>query len=60
MDSKIKRARLSVNMTQVELAEKVGCSQQHIQRVESGKGCPSISTLKKMGEALKTDWRELI
>ena len=59
MGAEIRFARITSGMTQQELAEKVGCTQQHIQRIESGKGEPSLALLKKLGEVFGVDWRNL-
>ena len=42
-----------LNLSQKELAEKMGCSQQYISKVLKGKENLSISTLYKIEEALQ-------
>jgi transcriptional regulator with XRE-family HTH domain len=49
----IKRYRLNVNMSQMELAEKLGISYQQLQKYEKGINNISISRLKQISEALK-------
>ena len=58
--SPIKNARIEAGLTQVQLAEKVGCSQQEIQRWESGRISPTTKTLKKLAEALGCNPGDLI
>ncbi|MDO4585517.1 MAG: helix-turn-helix transcriptional regulator [Planctomycetia bacterium] len=45
-------ARLEQNMTQAELAEKIGTSQSCIARVEGGNANPSIAFLKRLAAGL--------
>ena len=49
---KIKTARISANMTQAELAEKLGVSYQNIGQLESGKRKPKLETIQKIADAL--------
>ena len=44
-------ARTRANLTQAELAERMGTSQSAIARLESGKGRPSVATLEKLAQA---------
>ena len=44
-------ARTRSKLTQAELAEKMGTSQSTIARLESGKGKPSLSTLRRLAKA---------
>lgn len=57
--NKIKAARLAAGLTQIQLAEAVGCTQKDISRWESGKHEPSISTLKRIAQALKCSMDDL-
>jgi transcriptional regulator with XRE-family HTH domain len=41
-------------LTLKQLAEKAGCSDAYISQIENGKVSPSIASLKKIAEALKT------
>lgn len=59
-ENPIKRARKVAKLTQVQLAEKMGCSQQEIQRWEAGKVSPTTKTLKKIAEALGCSPGDLI
>lgn len=51
MDEKLKAARKAAGLTQVELAEKVGCKQKDISRWENGRPM-TAETLKKLAKAL--------
>lgn len=45
-------ARIEQNLTQAELAERIGTKQSHISRLESGNSNPSLHFLKKVAEGL--------
>ena len=47
-------ARTRSNLTQAELAERMGTSQSTIARLESGKAKPTLSTLRKLAKATGT------
>ena len=49
---RIKEIRERVGMTQVELSEKSGISQEHISRIENGKFSPNVKTADKLAEAM--------
>jgi DNA-binding XRE family transcriptional regulator len=42
-------------ITQVEAAQKIGCSQEHLSRVLRGKKSPSMKLLMKMEEVMQND-----
>ena len=44
-------ARARCNLTQAELAEKMGTSQSAIARLESGKAKPTLATLRRLAKA---------
>jgi transcriptional regulator with XRE-family HTH domain len=50
----IRDRRLSMSLTLVELAEKVGLSQPFLSQVENGKARPSLSSLHGIADALDT------
>ena len=47
-------ARTRANLTQAELASKMGTSQSTIARLESGKAAPSVSTSRRLAKATGT------
>ncbi len=49
-------ARLAANLTQKELAEKMGTKQSAIARLESGNQAPNLDTLLKLTKALGVDF----
>jgi len=48
------RHRIEKNLTQKQLAEKMGTTQSAIARLESGNANPSLAFLKRMAAALNT------
>lgn len=52
----LKDSRTSLNMSQQELAEKVGVSREYITMIENNERTPSVSIAKKIGIALNIDW----
>lgn len=59
-DSKLKIKRLSLKMSQEELANKIGCTQKDISRWESGSVTPTIDKLKLLADALGCKIEEII
>lgn len=57
---KIKRYRHAAELTQEELAERVGISTTHVGLVETGKRRMSLKTLQKVASILKVQVRDLI
>lgn len=49
----LKKCRLAANMSQMELAEKIGISYQQLQKYEKGINNISVYRLKQISEALK-------
>ena len=47
------------DLTQEELAEKVGVSARYIQNVEAGDNFPSLPILVRFRSVLRCDWNEL-
>ncbi len=47
------------DLTQQELADKVSCSRQTINSIESGKFCPSVELALKLALALKVKVEDL-
>lgn len=52
LSRKLIEARLKKNLSQRELAKKVGTSQAAISRIEAMNGNPSLSLLKRIADAL--------
>ena len=50
--SEIKRIRLQLNLSQIELAEKAGISQSHVCRLEKGVHVPEHSTIERIATAM--------
>ncbi len=55
---KIKLARKQSNLTQQELAEKIGISSKQLSRIEIGAFLPSLITFLKIIDVLKIDIRD--
>ena len=56
----IKTLREKNNMTQLQLAEKLGVSDKTVSKWETGKGYPDITLLEPIAEALQVSVTELI
>jgi len=54
VNERIKQLRIDNNLTQSELAEKVGLTYVQIGRYEKGKSNPSADVLQKLANALNT------
>jgi transcriptional regulator with XRE-family HTH domain len=48
----VRRSREQTGVTQYQLAERLGCKQPAISRLESGGVSPNLSTLHRIAEAL--------
>jgi len=59
MQNKLKFYRQQKNITQVELAKKVGISEQYYQKLEYQKHEPKISTAQNLAKVLDVDVNEL-
>lgn len=57
---RIKRLRKGLDLTQEELAEKIGVSITHVGLVETGQRRMSLKTLQKTARVLKVKVRDLI
>jgi len=60
LGQKVKAARLAQGMTMVELATICGLTKGFISQLESGASNPSLSTLKKIGAALRVPVSDLL
>ena len=57
---RIKSFRKEMDMTQEDLAEKVGVSRVYIGYVEQGRNTPSLEILEKIAKALKVRLSDII
>lgn len=48
----IKNKRQESNLTQIELAEKIGISEKHMSKIETGKNYPALDTFLKILDTL--------
>lgn len=60
LGEKIRKIRLSKNLTQAELANQIGKDQQSIQRLESGKVNPSFLYLLEISNGLEINITEIV
>ncbi len=56
----IKKLRMRIDMTQSQLADKVGKSPNHIAHIESGTAKMSLDTLVDVGKALNASPNEIL
>lgn len=56
----IKEQRINANLTQKELAQKLGCTDKAVSRWETGRGMPDISFVIPLSQALGVSAGELI
>lgn len=52
---KVKDRRLELNLSQSELAEKIGIDQSDLSKVEKGRANPTYKMMKRIANALKCD-----
>ncbi|MCR5654059.1 MAG: helix-turn-helix domain-containing protein [Lachnospiraceae bacterium] len=50
----MRRLRMSLGLTQEQVAERAGISYGHYRKLESGNGCPSLDKLLRIADALET------
>lgn len=58
--NKVRKFRLVAGMTQKELAEKAGTTENAVSLIESGKRNPRPSTIKKIAEALNVPVEDIL
>ncbi len=58
--NKIKKLRLEKEWSQLELSKRSGVSQSHIHYLESGNKQPTITTLRKLADALGVSVADLL
>jgi len=56
----IRRLRLEKNMTQKQLAERLNLSSKTVSKWENGLGCPDISLLSMLSEALEVNLNDML
>lgn len=56
----ITKRRLELGLTQVQLAEMIGCQQQYISDWETGKSTPTVRSLSKLSKALSCSIADLL
>jgi transcriptional regulator with XRE-family HTH domain len=59
LGARIKELRKRVDLTQDQLAEKVGIESKYLSRIEVGKRQPSLETLENIAVSLQVDMKEL-
>lgn len=55
---RIKELRRTRSLSQEQLAEMIEIDPKHLSRIEVGNSYPSLDTLEKMANALKTDLKD--
>ena len=60
ISKRIKKLRGELELTQEDLAEKVGVSRVYIGYVEQGRNTPSLEILEKIAKSLKVKLSELV
>lgn len=53
LGKKIKLARVELDLTQTDLADKIGALQKSVSRYETGAAVPSLETMEKIAKVLK-------
>lgn len=56
----LKEIRMSKNITQSELAEKLGADKSFVSNIENGKTNPTLSTITSLAKALGVSTNELL
>ncbi len=60
LGQKIAKRRIDVNLTQEELAEKVGISRVYMGYIEQGRNAPSLEVLQKIASTIKVKISDLL
>lgn len=58
--TRLRKARLAKNLTQVEVAKKAGISENHYAQIERGEKNPTISTFTSIIKALGVSSAEIL
>jgi len=56
----LKKIRTEKNITQTDLAEKLGVDKSFISNIENGKNNPTLSTITNLAQALGVSTNELL
>ncbi len=56
----LKKIRTKKNITQTELAKRIGVDKSFISNIESGKTNPTLSTITSLAQALSVSTNELL
>lgn len=56
----LKKIRIEKNITQTDLAEKLGVDKSFISNIENGKNNPTLSTITNLAQALGVSTNELL
>lgn len=59
LGARIKELRKKEQMSQEQLAEKIGIDPKHLSRIEVGKGYPSLETLDNLSKVLNVEMKDL-
>lgn len=57
---RILAARRAAELTQVQVAELSGISQSKLSKYERGEKSPQLETVKRIGDAIGVDWKDLL
>jgi transcriptional regulator with XRE-family HTH domain len=60
LGGRIRKLREAANLTQADLADKLGVTQAYIAMLESDAREPSLDVLRRLAKALKADVSELL
>ncbi len=58
LGGRIKELRRLRNLSQEQVAERVGIDPKHLSRIEVGRGFPSLQTLEKLARVLNVDLKD--
>lgn len=59
LGKKIREYRKRSNLTQFQLAERLGIDDKHLSRIELGKNMPQANTIVKLAEVFRIDIKDL-
>lgn len=56
----VQKRRLSLKLTQIELADKLSIQQSTLSDIENGRHAPTLETVERIAKALKTTAKALL